>query len=105
MLQHRTDLPIGYGIRKFCFQRHRAIMSQMSIFFRIRFPTTISAKSLAYMHFGYAFKKDGAKNYTFYCPDKQVWEELGYFRRRAGGSLWPKEKKKDYQKVLVELFS
>ena len=32
------------------------------------------------MHFGYAFKKDGAKNYTFYCPDKQVWEELGYFK-------------------------
>ena len=31
------------------------------------------------MHFGYAFRKDGAKNYSFYCPDKLVWEELGYF--------------------------
>ncbi len=31
------------------------------------------------MHFGYAFRKDGSKNYTFYCPDKLVWEELGYF--------------------------
>lgn len=31
------------------------------------------------MHFGYAFRKDGSKNYTFYSPDKLVWEELGYF--------------------------
>jgi hypothetical protein len=38
------------------------------------------ALKLGIMHFGYAFKKDGAKNYTFYCPDKQVWEELGYFK-------------------------
>lgn len=31
------------------------------------------------MHFGFAFRKDGSKKYTFYCPDKLVWEELGYF--------------------------
>lgn len=31
------------------------------------------------MHFGFAFRKDGAKNYTYYCPDKLVWEELEYF--------------------------
>lgn len=31
------------------------------------------------IHFGYAFCKDGSKNYTFYCPDKLAWKELGYF--------------------------
>ena len=35
------------------------------------------------MHFGYAFRKDGAKDYTVYCPDKLVWEELGYFRENT----------------------
>ena len=31
------------------------------------------------MHFGYAIKKDGSHSYSFYCPDKLVWEQLGYF--------------------------
>lgn len=31
------------------------------------------------MHFGFAFRKEGSKHFTFYCPDKLVWEELGYF--------------------------
>lgn len=31
------------------------------------------------MHFGYAIKKENSHNYSFYCPDKLVWEELGYF--------------------------
>lgn len=30
-------------------------------------------------HFGYAIQKGPGKNYSFYCPDKLVWEELGYF--------------------------
>ena len=30
-------------------------------------------------HFGYAIQKGPGKIYSFYCPDKLVWEELGYF--------------------------
>jgi len=30
--------------------------------------------------FGYAFKKEGSSEYNYLCPDKKVWEELGYFR-------------------------
>ncbi len=30
--------------------------------------------------FGYAFKKDGSSEYNYLCPDKKVWEDLGYFR-------------------------
>ena len=30
--------------------------------------------------FGYAFKKDGSSEYNYLCPDKKVWEDLGFFR-------------------------
>ena len=32
-----------------------------------------------FLKFGYACKKPEQQNYSFYCPDKLVWEELGYF--------------------------
>lgn len=30
--------------------------------------------------FGYAFKLDGSNEYNYYCPDRKVWEEIGYFK-------------------------
>lgn len=33
--------------------------------------------------FGYAIKKDGATQYSYLCPDKKVYEELGYFNETA----------------------
>lgn len=44
-----------------------------------------TALKMGVMHFGYAIKKDGGHNYSFYCPDKLVWEELGYFNANPGG--------------------
>lgn len=35
-------------------------------------------------NFGYAFKKENSSEYNYYCPDKKVWEELGYFREATG---------------------
>lgn len=32
-----------------------------------------------FLNFGFACKKEKAQNFSFYCPDKLVWEELGYF--------------------------
>ena len=29
--------------------------------------------------FGYAIKLDGSNEYNYYCPDRKVWEEIGYF--------------------------
>ena len=29
--------------------------------------------------FGYALLKDGSTEYNYFCPDKKVWEDLGYF--------------------------
>ena len=34
--------------------------------------------------FGYTFRKDNSSEYNYYCPDKQVWEQLGYFKDEAG---------------------
>lgn len=30
--------------------------------------------------FGYAFVNDGCTEYNYYCPDKKVFEEIGYFK-------------------------
>lgn len=30
--------------------------------------------------FGYAMKKDNCSEFNYYCPDKKVWEETGYFK-------------------------
>lgn len=29
--------------------------------------------------FGYAVRKDNSTEYNYFCPDKKVWEETGYF--------------------------
>lgn len=31
------------------------------------------------LKFGFAYKNAGSSEYSYYCPDKKVWEELGYF--------------------------
>ncbi len=36
------------------------------------------------LNFGYALKKDGSTEFNYYCPDKKVFEELGYFNEKAG---------------------
>ena len=38
------------------------------------------------LKFGFAFKKDNSTEYNYFCPDKKVWEELGYFNDKAGYS-------------------
>lgn len=35
-------------------------------------------------NFGYALKMDDATEYNYYCPDRKVWEEIGYFNGNAG---------------------
>lgn len=30
--------------------------------------------------FGYAIKMENSHEYNYYCPDKKVWEETGYFK-------------------------
>lgn len=32
-----------------------------------------------FLKFGVAKKIDNADTYSYYCPDKKVWEETGYF--------------------------
>ena len=32
------------------------------------------------LNFGYAMKMSGSREYSYYCPDRKVWEETGYFK-------------------------
>lgn len=32
------------------------------------------------LKFGYAFKMENSSAYNYFCPDKKVWEEIGYFK-------------------------
>lgn len=31
--------------------------------------------------FRYAIKLENSSEYNYYCPDRKVWEETGYFRQ------------------------
>ena len=33
--------------------------------------------------FGYALKMDDSSEFNYYCPDRKVWEEIGYFQPEA----------------------
>ena len=35
------------------------------------------------LKFGVAMKMDNSNEYSYYCPDRKVWEETGYFRNVA----------------------
>lgn len=35
------------------------------------------------LKFGYAIKLDNSNEYNYYCPDRKVWEEIGYFQPEA----------------------
>lgn len=30
--------------------------------------------------FGYAIKQENSCEFNYYCPDRKVWEEIGYFQ-------------------------
>jgi hypothetical protein len=31
--------------------------------------------------FGYAVRSDNSSEYNYFCPDRKVWEETGYFKQ------------------------
>jgi hypothetical protein len=35
------------------------------------------------LKFGCAIKADDSNEYNYYCPDRKVWEEIGYFNPAA----------------------
>ena len=35
------------------------------------------------LKFGVAVKLENSSEYNYYCPDRKVWEEIGYFRNDA----------------------
>ena len=37
------------------------------------------------LKFGTAMKLETSNEYNYYCPDRKVWEETGYFRQAKEG--------------------
>ena len=37
-------------------------------------------KDAQYVRIGVAIKLDNSNEYNYYCPDRKVWEEIGYFQ-------------------------
>lgn len=35
------------------------------------------------LNFGYAMKAGDSREFNYYCPDKKVWEETGYFKENV----------------------
>ena len=35
------------------------------------------------LHFGIALKRGDSNEYNYYCPDRKVWEEIGYFNQES----------------------
>lgn len=35
------------------------------------------------LKFGTAMKLENSNEYNYYCPDRKVWEETGYFRKQG----------------------
>ena len=53
-----------------------------------------------FLKFGYACKRPDQQNYSFYCPDKLVWEELGYFNEnpKERFEVWINLQNKEHDK-------
>ena len=35
------------------------------------------------LKFGYVLKMEDSQEFNYYCPDRKVWEEIGYFQLEA----------------------
>ena len=49
------------------------------------------------LKFGSAIKVGNSNEYSYYCPDKKVWEETGYFRSV------PETVQKDQRKDVITM--
>ena len=49
------------------------------------------------LKFGVAIKMEDSNEYNYYCPDKKVWEETGYFRSV------PETVQKDQRKDVITM--
>lgn len=39
------------------------------------------------LKFGHAIKMENSSEYNYYCPDRKVWEETGYFNEKVSYAL------------------
>ena len=57
----------------------RPSLDEMSPSPRLQPPCT-RMPSMCALVCGYAIKLENSNEYNYYCPDRKVWEEIGYFQ-------------------------
>ena len=46
--------------------------------------------------FGKAVKMNNSSEYSYYCSDRQVWEEIGYFNKKPSNDEKKSKEKSPY---------
>lgn len=71
-VQYKVDLPAFTG-RKVPIKEIAQAMGKDAQYVRVGLQQGI-------LKFGSAIKVGNSNEFSYYCPDKKVWEETGYFR-------------------------
>lgn len=71
-VQYKVDLPAFTG-RNVPIKEIAKAMGKDAQYVRVGIQQGI-------LKFGVAIKLEDSNEYNYYCPDKKVWEEIGYFR-------------------------
>lgn len=71
-VQYKVDLPAFTG-RNVPIKEIAKAMGKDAQYVRVGIQQGV-------LKFGVAIKMEDSNEYNYYCPDKKVWEEIGYFR-------------------------
>lgn len=71
-VQYKVDLPAFTG-RNVPIKEIAKVIGKDAQYVRVGIQQGI-------LKFGVEIKMENSNEYNYYCPDKKVWEETGYFR-------------------------
>ena len=71
-VQYKVDLPVFTG-RNVPIKEIAKAIGKDAQYVRVGIQQGV-------LKFGVAIKLEGSNEYSYYCPDKKVWEETGYFK-------------------------
>lgn len=71
-IQYKVDLPAFTG-RNVPIKEIAQAMGKDAQYVRVGIQQGV-------LKFGVSIKMEDSNEYNYYCPDKKVWEEAGYFR-------------------------
>lgn len=88
-IQYKVDLPTFTG-RNVPIKEIAKAMGKDTQYVRVGIQQGI-------LKFGVAIKMEDSNEYNYYCSDKKVWEETGYFRSV------PEAVQKDQRKDVIKM--